>query len=453
MSELPDGVTGWIEATAGGRIVLLERHVARREAWVVDVLREDGTRGEYFLRLDRVAKARGEHEFSVARETRVLEALAGTPVLVPAIHGFSEEHQCALQERVPGRPDLQNVAPEQQRPVFEHFIDLVAELHALPARELGLDDFAWPTTPDDHALGEVRKLQKMLAARHRAARPEPLAAFGAAWLERNVPAEVDRTVLVQGDTGPANFLFEGDGVTAIVDWEWAHMGDPMEDLGNITAREFFHPSGDLAALFRRYAERSGHPVSLDAVRYYRVQQMVRSVIGLLLVTDPLDPKGPAAMNWGYRVVCQRALCDALADAMGIALDGAALPEAERPGIDAGLGDVAVRLLEDDVAPALEQGWRRHQAEGAAALVACLAREQRFGPALERESQEELALLLGERPASLEAGLAALDAAIAQGGGPEEEATLRFLARRAARAEALYEPVVRPFAGRRFSPIE
>jgi aminoglycoside phosphotransferase (APT) family kinase protein len=452
MSGLPDGMTDWIEATAGGRISRLERHVARREAWVVDVTREDGTRGEYFLRLDRRSKTHGEHAFSVARETRVLEALAGTPVLVPAIHGFSEEQQCALQERVPGRADLHNVAPDQQRPVFEHFIDLVAELHALPAREIGLDDFAWPTTPEDHALGEVRKLQKMLAARQRAARPEPLATFGAAWLGRNVPPAVDRTVLVQGDTGPANFLFEDDRVTAIVDWEWAHMGDPMEDLGNITAREFFHPSGDLAALFRRYAERSGHPVSLSAVRYYRVQQMVRSVIGLLLVTDPLDPKGPAAMNWGYRVVCQRALCDALADAMGLTLEGADLPDAERPGIDAGLGEVAVGMLEDEVAPALQEGWTRAQVEGAAALAACLAREHRFGPALEHESLDELASLLGERPESLEAGLAALDVAIEEGRSEEEE-TLRFLARRARRAEALYEPVVRPFAGRRFSPID
>jgi aminoglycoside phosphotransferase (APT) family kinase protein len=453
MSGLPEGVTEWIEATAGGSISRLERHVARREAWVVDVTREDGSRGEYFLRLDRVAKARGEHAFSVARETRVLEALAGTKVLVPSIHGFSEEHQCALQERVPGRSDLQNVAPEQQRPVFEHFIDLVAELHALPARELGLDDFPWPTTPEDHALGEVRTLQKMLAARNRAARPEPLATFGAAWLGRNVPATVDRTVLVQGDTGPANFLFEGDRVTAIVDWEWAHMGDPMEDLGNITAREFFHPSGNLAPLFRRYAERSGHDVSLDSVRYYRVQQFVRSVIGLVLVTDPLDPKGPAAMNWGYRVVCQRALCDALALAMGSELVRCPLPEAARSAIDAGLGEVAVRVLEDDVAPASEAGWRRSQVEGAAALTACVAREQRFGSALERAGCDELEALLGTRPADLAGGLAALDAAIAAGDAPDEAATLRFLARRASQTEALYEPVVRPFARREFSPIE
>ena len=41
--DLPDGMVEWIAETGGGEITRLERHVARREAWVVDVTRPDGS--------------------------------------------------------------------------------------------------------------------------------------------------------------------------------------------------------------------------------------------------------------------------------------------------------------------------------------------------------------------------------------------------------------------------
>ena len=42
-TDLPAGMTDWIAATGGGELTRLERHVARREAWVVDVTRPDGS--------------------------------------------------------------------------------------------------------------------------------------------------------------------------------------------------------------------------------------------------------------------------------------------------------------------------------------------------------------------------------------------------------------------------
>jgi aminoglycoside phosphotransferase (APT) family kinase protein len=37
-------------------------------------------------------------------------------------------------------------------------------------------------------------------------------------------------VIVHGDFGPQNVLIEGDRITALVDWEFAHIGQPVEDL-------------------------------------------------------------------------------------------------------------------------------------------------------------------------------------------------------------------------------
>ena len=52
-----------------------------------------------------------------------------------------------------------------------------------------------------------------------------------AWLDRKKPAPTAQPVLVHGDYRTGNYLADETGVTAILDWEGAHLGDPIEDLG------------------------------------------------------------------------------------------------------------------------------------------------------------------------------------------------------------------------------
>ena len=56
----------------------------------------------------------------------------------------------------------------------------------------------------------------------------PLLEEGEAWLRRHAPA-TERVAIVHGDPGPGNFLHDGSRVVALTDWEFAHLGDPMED--------------------------------------------------------------------------------------------------------------------------------------------------------------------------------------------------------------------------------
>jgi aminoglycoside phosphotransferase (APT) family kinase protein len=79
--------------------------------------------------------------------------------------------------------------------------------------------------------------------------------------ERTVSPEC---VLVQGDTGPNQCLFDERGVTGVLDWELAHVGDPMEDLGWIAARTFFASFGSLPQLLRRYAALSARDLDFNA---------------------------------------------------------------------------------------------------------------------------------------------------------------------------------------------
>ncbi len=83
----------------------------------------------------------------------------------------------------------------------------------------------------------------MLAVRHELARwekvidedegePEPIVRAAIRWLKRNPPPPAQKIAVVHGDYRSGNFLYDLNGdIRAILDWEMAHLGDPMEDLG------------------------------------------------------------------------------------------------------------------------------------------------------------------------------------------------------------------------------
>ncbi|GGY90573.1 phosphotransferase family protein [Novosphingobium colocasiae] len=104
---------------------------------------------------------------------------------------------------------------------------------------------------------------------HRA-EPLPLMAWLFDWLRANAPRPV-RTVMVHGDLRPGNFLYDGAAVTAILDWEMAHPGDPAEDIAWIY-RAMWSPERfvPLAEFCERHAARAGFRVPPRSVAFYRI---------------------------------------------------------------------------------------------------------------------------------------------------------------------------------------
>ena len=207
--DLPSGIFEWLAQIGGGAVTRLERHAARREAWVVDITPPKGAVVEGFLRLERTVIP-GD-PWSLGRETQIVQALRDTKVPVPRVLARNDALACTLFERVPGRSDLPNVPAEQQRPVMEHFIDIVAELHRVDIERFPPASIPRPATTRDLALRELDLVRQrwadFLAHYH-----DPLITYGVDWLERFVPASVQRVSMVQGDTGPGNFLFDGKRV-------------------------------------------------------------------------------------------------------------------------------------------------------------------------------------------------------------------------------------------------
>jgi hypothetical protein len=117
-----------------------------------------------------------------------------------------------------------------------------------------------------------------------------------------------------------------------------------------------------------------------------------------------------------------------------------------------LADAAVYGQEHDVVPALSDRFAASRANDVKTLIACMDRRRRYGPALAEAELDELAALLGKRPASRAEGLAALDAAISEHRF-EDDVLIRTLARKAYREEWLHAPAAELYPERRWAALD
>jgi len=120
---------------------------------------------------------------------------------------------------------------------------------------------------------EIDKWEKVID-KHKL-EPQPILTEALLWLKRNKP-ETERITLVHGDFKQDNFLFEGEKITAFLDWEMTHLGDSMEDLGWACVGWYRQDTPLICGLlerqefFRSYEELSGIKVDEQKVFFYEV---------------------------------------------------------------------------------------------------------------------------------------------------------------------------------------
>lgn len=114
--------------------------------------------------------------------------------------------------------------------------------------------------------------------------PVPALELALRWARERLPRNPRRT-LVHGDFRTGNFIVGAEGIRAILDWEIAHAGDPMEDLGYLCMRTWrfggAQPVGGFGAradLFAAY-EKAGGRVDPDEVRFWEVVGSMRWALG------------------------------------------------------------------------------------------------------------------------------------------------------------------------------
>jgi aminoglycoside phosphotransferase (APT) family kinase protein len=184
----------------------------------------------------------------MGREFRILGALAPAWSKVPRPVAHCDDASVIgtpfyVMERVRGvilRAREGSARPQSQGGADEHVLDeptmkrvsaatcdTLAEIHQLDWRAIGLEDLGKPA-------GYVERQVRGWTDRYRKARTDdvPTVERLGAWLEANRPAESGAT-LVHNDFKYDNVVLAPDlsGVTAVLDWEMATIGDPLMDLG------------------------------------------------------------------------------------------------------------------------------------------------------------------------------------------------------------------------------
>ena len=147
---------------------------------------------------------------------------------------------------------------------------ILANIHRVPC-----DDLALPTRSPTELIA-------LTEARYRARdMPRPVFDLALRWLEDNLPPAVTPR-LVHGDFRNGNLMFGPEGIRAVLDWELAHKGDPLEDLGWLTVPSWRFGAIDLPAgglgrlepLLEAYESQTG-PVDRAALRFWQVYGTLR----------------------------------------------------------------------------------------------------------------------------------------------------------------------------------
>lgn len=258
---------------------------------VADVRWDDGGTDRLVLRGDPPP---GDGVFVSDRdaEWRVLQALsrAGSiPVARPRWYDATGEFfgtKCIVFDHFPGRSlqDVLREADDASDP-GRMFVDTIAQIHCSPVDALGTA-VEQPASWDAYVESV---LEVYRAVEREVSDSSPVLRYAGALLGRHRPPPVPFT-LVHGDCQPSNVLVGESGEHVVIDWEFARIGDPREDLGYYTQipmqPNVYHR--DRQAFLARYRERTGlteEQVNPGTVEYFLVVGMAHLLAQILRALD------------------------------------------------------------------------------------------------------------------------------------------------------------------------
>jgi aminoglycoside phosphotransferase (APT) family kinase protein len=172
---------------------------------------------------------------AVDREYRVMSALAGTDVPVPAMRLFCEDPEIIgtpffVMDFVEGRVVRDAALPQasagERAATFEAMGAAIAALHNVDVNAAGLSDYG---RPEGYYSRQIARWTKQYRA-SETERIEPMESL-IEWLPGNLPKD-ERPALVHGDFRMENLILHPrePRVLAVLDWELSTLGDPLGDL-------------------------------------------------------------------------------------------------------------------------------------------------------------------------------------------------------------------------------
>ena len=235
MSDLPERLASWLSEQRGEQVevrgLAMSSAGARRVNALFDAVSPSGTQRLALTMIPYVAV----QILDVSDEAgiRTLAEDAGVPV--PHVHYVSTDDSvlggpffistAVDGETVPRRLlRLVQSAGIGER-VATQLGDAIAHLHRVDPTKAPA---ALVRPPDDAPIAAA--LEGIDVSIDALLDPSPTFAYARRWLERNAPAEPSVLTVVHSDVRTGNIIVGEDGLRAILDWETARIGDPMEDV-------------------------------------------------------------------------------------------------------------------------------------------------------------------------------------------------------------------------------
>ena len=157
---------------------------------------------------------------------------------------------------------------------------LAFQIGGILARMHAVDPALLPVLPRSSAASAVAAMQETC---RRIDQPRPVFELCFRWLRERLDRDAAAPTLVHGDFRNGNMIVGPDGVRAVLDWELAHLGDPVSDLGWLCVNSWRYGEidkpvggfGDREDLVAGYEAAGGAKVDPAGLLYWEVQGTLR----------------------------------------------------------------------------------------------------------------------------------------------------------------------------------
>jgi aminoglycoside phosphotransferase (APT) family kinase protein len=245
---------------------------ASKEAWAVDA----GGRELLIRRAAGGVIHQGtlslEHEFEVLRAAHE----AGVKVPEPLAYlGDVDGREAFVMERIHGETIGRRIVKSPPPGLDLQLADELARIHMIPPSRLPF-------------LEQSDPIERFYAELDSVGEPHPAIELGLHWVKERLPRHRE-PVVSHGDWRIGNVAVDENGLVAVLDWEFAHLADPAEDLAWPLVRAWRFGAderrlggiGDAEPYLERYADLTGLEVSPDELVVWEVFGNVKWATGCL----------------------------------------------------------------------------------------------------------------------------------------------------------------------------
>jgi aminoglycoside phosphotransferase (APT) family kinase protein len=286
--EARDRLARWLSAALSSNVLIQKMSRltggAIQENWLIDADVAGEPRG-FVVRKDAAAAIASSH--SRKNEFALIRAAHAVGVTVPEPMAFCDDPAVlggpfALMAKVEGQGFGPKIVKEAALGGDRDM--LTREI----GRQMALIHAIRPPRPDLAFLGApphdpmAHEIALMRGALDELGLVRPALEWGLSWLARQ-PLDPPMVTLVHRDFRTGNYMVDDQGLTAVLDWEFAGWGDPMADLGWFCAECWRFSRKDLEAggigsrtsLYAGYEAASGRKVDDRAVRLWEIMAHIR----------------------------------------------------------------------------------------------------------------------------------------------------------------------------------